>query len=80
MTTTRFKRVVVPPNEPAHGPEKSLEAIPDREFQVCPTVGEAMEVIGEADAAFGDIVTELLERAPNLKWVACPQAGQRAGY
>ena len=39
-----------------------------------------MEVIGDADAAFGDIVPELLERAEKLRWVACPQAGPRAGY
>ena len=75
-----FKLVICPPNYQDHWPDKLREAIPDIEVQLCPTVGEAMEVIGEADAAFGDIVPELLERAPNLKWVACPQAGPRAGY
>jgi phosphoglycerate dehydrogenase-like enzyme len=56
-----------------------MEAIPDIDVQLCSTVGEAMEVIGDADAAFGDIVPELLERAGNLKWIACPQAGPHAG-
>jgi phosphoglycerate dehydrogenase-like enzyme len=39
-----------------------------------------MEVIGEADAAFGDIVPELLQRGTRLRWIACPQAGPQAGY
>ncbi len=37
-------------------------------------------MIGEADAAFGNIIPELFERANNLKWIACPQAGPTAGY
>ena len=44
------------------------------------SVGEAMEMIGEADAAFGNIVPEVFERGNNLRWIACPQAGPRAGY
>ena len=55
-------------------------AIPDIEVSVCGSEGEAMEVIGEADAAFGDIGPELFRRGTNLRWVACPQAGPRAGY
>jgi len=61
-------------------PEKVQEFIPDMEINLVRSVGEAMEVIGEVDAAFGDISPELLERATNLKWIACPQAGPRAGY
>ena len=75
-----FKMVICPPNYQEDWPEKLRAAIPDIDVHLCPTVGEAMEVIGDADAAFGDIVPELLERAQNLKWVACPQAGPRAGY
>ena len=75
-----FKIVICPPNYQDDWPGKLKEAIPDIEVHLCPTVGEAMEVIGDADAAFGDIVPELFERAGNLKWVACPQAGPRAGY
>ena len=70
-----FKLVICPPNYQEHWPDLLRREIPDIDVQVCPTVGEAMEVIGEADAAFGDIVPELLERAHNLKWIACPQAG-----
>ena len=75
-----FKMVICPPNYQEDWPDRLREAIPDIDVHLCPTVGEAMEVIGDADAAFGDIVPELLERAHNLKWVACPQAGPRAGY
>ena len=61
-------------------PEKLKDEIPDIDVQLTKSVGEAMEVIGEVDAAFGNIVPELFERATNLKWIACPQAGPQAGY
>lgn len=61
-------------------PKKLKEAIPDIEVHLCRSVGEAMEVIGEVDAAFGDIAPELFARARKLRWIACPQAGPRAGY
>ena len=61
-------------------PDKLRETIPDMEINLARSVGEAMEVIGEVDAAFGNIVPELFERADNLKWIACPQAGPQAGY
>ena len=67
-----FKLVICPPNYQDHWPQRLQEEIPGIDVHLCPTVGEAMEVIGDADAAFGDIVPELLERANNLKWVACP--------
>lgn len=75
-----FKLVICPPNYQEDWPAKLKEAVPDIDVHLCPSVGEAMEVIGDADAAFGDIVPELFERAQNLKWIACPQAGPRAGY
>ena len=75
-----FKLVICPPNYQEHWPERLREEIPDIDVHLCPTVGEAMEVIGDADAAFGDIVPELLERAGSLRWIACPQAGPTAGY
>ena len=75
-----FKLVICPPNYQEGWPEALRQEIPDIEVHLCPTVGEAMEVIGDADAAFGDIVPELLERAEKLRWIACPQAGPRAGY
>ena len=61
-------------------PDKLKETIPGIEVNLARSVGEAMEVIGEVDAAFGNIVPELFERADKLKWIACPQAGPKAGY
>ena len=61
-------------------PAKLREAIPDIEINIATSTGEAMEMIGGADAAFGDIVPEVFERATRLRWIACPQAGPRAGY
>ena len=61
-------------------PVKLRDTIPDIDVYLSKSVGEAMEVIEEVDAAFGNIAPELFERARNLKWIACPQAGPRAGY
>ena len=61
-------------------PDMLRESIPDIEVNVARSVGEAMEMIGEADAAFGNIVPEVFEKQTKLRWIACPQAGPSAGY
>ncbi len=61
-------------------PDMLREAVPDIEVNVARSVGEAMEMIGEADAAFGNIVPEVFEKRTKLRWIACPQAGPAAGY
>ena len=61
-------------------PDLLREAIPDIEVNIARSVGEAMEMIGEADAAFGNIVPEVFEKQTKLRWIACPQAGPPAGY
>ena len=61
-------------------PDKLRKAVPGIEINMAGSAGEAMELIGEADAAFGDIAPEVLARARKLRWIACPQAGPRAGY
>ena len=61
-------------------PELLAEAIPDIEVNVARSNGEAMEMIEEADAAFGNIVPEVFDRQTKLRWIACPQAGPAAGY
>ena len=78
-----FKLLILNPDQMEYvdtWPAKLKETIPDIEVRLVRSVGEAMEVIGEVDAAFGNIAPELLERANNLKWIACPQAGPRSGY
>ena len=61
-------------------PDLLAQAVPGIDVNVARSVGEAMEMIGEADAAFGNIVPEVFERRTKLRWVACPQAGPSAGY
>ncbi|MDA1348019.1 MAG: D-2-hydroxyacid dehydrogenase [Chloroflexi bacterium] len=80
-----FKLLVLPPDDSGSHfgddwPGRLSKAVPGIDVTVCDSVGEAMEVIGEADAAFGNIVPELFERAHNLRWISCPWAGPPAGY
>ena len=56
------------------------ELIPDMQVSVARSIGEAMELVSEADAAHGDIVPQIFERAERLKWISCPYAGPKAGY
>ena len=60
--------------------ERLEAAVPDVTVDVCLSVEEATKVVVEADAAFGNIVPELLAKAAKLRWIASPQAGPRAGY
>ena len=78
-----FKLVILRPEDATYmeeWPKKLKQAIPDIDVNLCHSVGEAMEVIEDADAAFGDIAPELFERAKRLKWIACFKAGPQAGY
>ena len=61
-------------------PRRLRELIPDIEIASCPSVEEAMDAIGDADAAFGDVIPELFERASRLRWVQCPRAAPKPGY
>lgn len=75
-----FKLVICPPDIQEDWPEKLQRAIPGIEVHLCNTVGEAMEVIEDADGAHGDLVPELFARAKKLKWIHCSRAGPPAGY
>ena len=80
-----FNLLIFNENGPGSGPMDQWpdilrERIPDIEVNVANSAGEAMEMIGEADAAFGNIVPDVFERQTRLRWIACPQAGPRAGY
>ena len=61
-------------------PRRLRELIPDMEIASCPSVEEAMDVIGDADAAFGNVIPELFERAARLRWVQSPRVAPKAGY
>jgi phosphoglycerate dehydrogenase-like enzyme len=81
-----FKLLIYPAREWAVGaneeewPEMLKRAIPNIDIRYANSPREAMDRIGDVDAAYGDIVPELFERARNLRWIACPQAGPRPGY
>ena len=82
-----FKLVILEPQDPGARtpaartwPDKIREVVPDVDIRYCTTVEQAAEAIVDADAAFGDIVPELFERAEKLQWIQSPQAGPKAGY
>ena len=61
-------------------PRRLRELVPDIEIESCPSVEEAMDVIADADAAFGNVIPELFERAKRLRWVQSPRVAPKAGY
>ena len=61
-------------------PRRLRELVPDIEIASCPSVEEAMDAIGEADAVFGDVIPELFDRASRLRWIQSPRAAPRPGY
>ena len=82
-----FKLVILEPQDPGARtpaaktwPDKIRELVPGVDIRYCATIEEAAEAIVDADAAFGDIVPELFERAQKLQWIQSPQAGPKAGY
>ena len=82
-----YKLVILEPQDPGARtpaaktwPDKIREVVPGVDIRYCTTVEEGMESIADADAAFGDIVPELFERAQKLQWIQSPQAGPKAGY
>ena len=82
-----FKLVILEPQDPGARtpaaptwPDNIRELVPGVDVRYCTTVEQAAEAIVDADAAFGDIVPDLLERARKLQWIQSPQAGPKAGY
>ena len=82
-----FKLVILEPQDPGARtpaaktwPDKIRELVRDVDIRYCTTVDEATDAIVDADAAFGDIVPELFEKAQKLQWIQSPQAGPKAGY
>ncbi|MCL0102016.1 D-2-hydroxyacid dehydrogenase [Dehalococcoidia bacterium] len=75
-----FKIVICPPNFEDDWPDKLRAAVPGIQVELCGSASEALDVIGDADAAVGDVVPELFERATKLRWISCPLAGPPAGF
>ena len=55
-------------------------AAPELRVLVAPDRASALELLPQADAAFGTLDPELLARAPRLAWLQAPQAAPPAGY
>jgi phosphoglycerate dehydrogenase-like enzyme len=56
------------------------EAVPEAEVVVAESDGDAQREIADADAAFGTIPRELLERAQKLRWLQAPAIAPPPGY
>ena len=54
--------------------------IPGIKVKICRSRSDALAEIIDADAVYGEVDKELLEKATSLKWVCCSQAGPSAGY
>lgn len=54
--------------------------VPSLDVVVAETADEAAQLIGTADAAFGTLSPELLDRAGRLEWLQAPAAAPPAGY
>jgi phosphoglycerate dehydrogenase-like enzyme len=75
-----FKLVLVPPNTQPEWPEKIRAAVPDCDVHLFESAEAAMAAIEDADAAYGNIVPELLQRAKRLRWIQAPAAAPPVGY
>jgi len=75
-----FKMVIVPPNTQPDWPEKIRAAVPGCEVHMFDRTEAAMDAIVEADAAYGAIGPDLLQRARRLRWIQAPAAAPPAGY
>ena len=75
-----FKMVIVPPNTQPDWPEKIRAEVPDCDVHMFEAAEAAMEAIEDADAAYGNIVPELLRRARRLRWIQAPAAAPPVGY
>ena len=54
--------------------------VPDCDVRIARTHEEAMQEIVDADAAYGNVVPELLRRARKLRWIQAPAAAPPIGY
>lgn len=78
--TRPFKIVLLPPSYQEHWPGLIRAAVPGAEVVVCDDLAAAPEAIVDADAVFGTVTPDLLQRATRLRWIQAPMAGPPAGY
>jgi phosphoglycerate dehydrogenase-like enzyme len=77
-----FKFVFLPPQ---HATTRAwamrlADLVPEAQVVVAETSEQAQQEIVDAEAAFGTIPSELLQRAQRLRWLQAPAAAPPAGY
>ncbi|SEH02599.1 Phosphoglycerate dehydrogenase [Nonomuraea solani] len=74
--------VLLPPHEPevAGWRERLEQEVPGLVVLQPETREEAAHALAEADAAYGTLPADLLERAGRLRWLQAPQAGPPPGF
>lgn len=79
---TGFKMVFLPPQRDVtrQWAEAVAQAVPDATIVVAETEEEALREILDADAAFGNLGRNLLDKAQQLRWLAAPAIAPPAGY
>lgn len=75
-----FKLVLLPPGYHDDWPERIRQAVAGVNVVVCPDAETAAREIADADAAYGTVGRELLQRATRLRWIQAPAAGPPAGW
>ena len=76
------KMVFLPPqrDETREWARAVAENVPEIEVAVAETPDDAQREIVGADAAFGTVPREMLQRAARLRWLQAPAAAPPAGY
>lgn len=77
-----FKLVMLPPQTETtrDWAGRLAAAVPEMELVVAEGVQQAQHDIVDADAAYGVLPLDLLQRARKLRWLQSPQAAPPAGY
>ena len=77
-----LKFVFLPPTRPqaAAWADAIRAAVSEVDVVVCDSREEALAALPGARAAYGTLDPELLARAPELEWLACPAAGPQPSF
>jgi phosphoglycerate dehydrogenase-like enzyme len=77
-----FKFVMLPPQTDTtrNWGKRLVEAVPEAHIIVAEDADTAAREILDAEAAFGCLGNELLQKAKKLRWLQAPQAAPPAGY
>jgi len=71
---------MLPPNLRPEWPARLADLVPECHVESFDSPELAREAIVDADAAYGTIPFDLLQRAGKLRWICAPQAGLGGGW